>query len=128
MPELETDSKLIQGYRYGFETVLEQDVFPKGLNEDIVRAISAKKGEPAWMTEWRLRAYRHWLKMKEPTWARVDYPKIDFQDIRYYAAPKKAGEGGGEVDPELVKTFEKLGMPVLRARPPGRRRGGCRVR
>ncbi len=112
MPELETDSKLIQGYRYGFETVLEQDVFPKGLNEDIVRAISAKKGEPAWMTEWRLRAYRHWLKMKEPTWACVDYPKIDFQDIRYYAAPKKAGEGGGEVDPELVKTFEKLGVPV----------------
>ncbi len=112
MPELETDSKLVlQEYRYGFVTDVETDELPKGLNEDIVRAISLKKGEPEWMTEWRLKAFRRWQKMTEPTWARVHYPKIDYQDIRYYSAPKTPSVGG-EVDEELSKTFERLGVPV----------------
>src|SRR5690606_16757577 len=78
----------VDQYKYGFETLIETDKAPKGLNEDIIRFISAKKGEPEWMTEWRLNAYKRWLTMQEPTWARVSYPKIDFQDIHYYAAPK----------------------------------------
>ncbi len=111
MPELETDSKLIQEYRYGFETKLEEDTVPKGLNDDIIRHISHKKGEPQWMLDWRLKAFRRWQKMKPPAWARVSYPPIDFQDIRYYSAPKKAGESK-EVDAELAATFEKLGVPL----------------
>ena len=96
---------------------------PKGLNEDTVRFISAKKGEPAWMLEWRLEAYRRWLTMTEPTWANVHYPKIDFQDLYYYAAPKST-EGPkslADVDPELLRTYEKLGIPLQGARDPGRR-------
>ncbi|MCT8989378.1 Fe-S cluster assembly protein SufB [Chelativorans sp. SCAU2101] len=104
----------VDQYKYGFETLIESDKAPKGLNEDIIRFISAKKGEPEWMTEWRLAAYRRWLTMEEPTWARVSYPKIDFQDIHYYAAPK--GMTGprslDEVDPELLRTYEKLGIPL----------------
>jgi Fe-S cluster assembly protein SufB len=111
MPELETDSKLVQAYRYGFETVLEADTVPKGLGEDTIRHISTKKDEPAWMLEWRLKAYRRWLKMKEPHWARVEHAPIDFQNIRYYSAPKQAGQGG-VMDEELKKTFEKLGVPL----------------
>lgn len=102
-------------YKYGFETDIEQDTIPKGLNEDIVRLISEKKNEPDWMLEYRLKAYRHWLTMTEPTWALVDYPKIDFQDIRYFAAPKKNTEAPkslDELDPELIKTFERLGIPL----------------
>ena len=110
--KLETDSKLVQEYQFGFVTDLATDDLPKGLSEEVVRAISKKKNEPEWMTEWRLKAYRRWLKMAEPTWARVSYPKIDYQDIRYYSAPKQAGEGGAEIDPELAKTFEKLGVPI----------------
>ena len=83
MHKLETDSKLVQEYRYGFETTIETDELPKGLNEDIVRAISQKKNEPAWMTEWRLKAFRRWQTMSEPRWARVTYPAIDYQGIRY---------------------------------------------
>ena len=79
----------VDKYKYGFETDIESDMAPKGLNEDTVRFISAKKNEPAWMLEWRLEAYRRWLTMNEPNWARVHYPKIDFQDMYYYAAPKK---------------------------------------
>ena len=78
----------VDQYRYGFETLIESDKAPKGLSEDTVRFISAKKNEPAWMLEWRLEAYRRWLTMTEPTWARVDYPKIDYQDLYYYSAPK----------------------------------------
>ena len=90
MPELETDSKLVNDeYKYGFETVVPVDSLPKGLNEDIIRALSAKKSEPEWMTEWRLKAYRKWLKMAEPKWADVSHPPIDYQDIRYYSAPKR---------------------------------------
>ena len=80
----------VDQYKYGFETLIESDKAPKGLNEDIIRFISAKKDEPEWMLEWRLGAYRRWLTMDEPTWARVDYPKIDFQDIHYYSAPKSS--------------------------------------
>lgn len=104
----------VDQYKYGFETVIESELAPKGLSEDIVRFISAKKNEPAWMLEWRLAAYRRWLTMEEPTWARVSYPKIDFQDLYYYAAPKTtpAPKSLDEVDPELLKTYEKLGIPL----------------
>ncbi|PKL90376.1 MAG: Fe-S cluster assembly protein SufB [Ignavibacteriae bacterium HGW-Ignavibacteriae-2] len=101
-------------YKWGFITDIEADEAPKGLNEEIVRFISNKKNEPDWMTEWRLKAFRHWLKMEEPKWSKVNYPEIDFQDIRYYSAPKKKPqlESIDEVDPELLKTFEKLGIPL----------------
>ncbi|MGU3576497.1 Fe-S cluster assembly protein SufB [Brucellaceae bacterium C25G] len=104
----------VDQYKYGFETIIQMDKAPKGLNEDIIRFISAKKEEPEWMLEWRLKAYERWLTMEEPEWARVDYPKIDFQDIRYYAAPKdQAGPKSlDEVDPELLRTYEKLGIPL----------------
>lgn len=104
----------VDQYKYGFTTDIESDLAPKGLDEDTVRFISAKKDEPAWMLEWRLEAFRRWQTMDEPTWARVHYPKIDFQDLYYYAAPKKkAGPKSlDEVDPELLKTFEKLGIPL----------------
>ncbi|MGE5402936.1 MAG: Fe-S cluster assembly protein SufB [Ignavibacteriales bacterium] len=101
-------------YKYGFVTDIEADSAPKGLNEDIVRFISAKKNEPEWMTQWRLKAYRHWLTMKEPTWQNVKYPPIDYQEIVYYSAPKqkKKLESLDEVDPKLLSTFEKLGIPL----------------
>src|SRR4051812_899911 len=104
----------VDQYKYGFETTVEMDVAPKGLSEDIVRLISAKKSEPEWMTEWRLDAYRRWLTMREPTWARVHYDPIDFQGIHYYAAPKNnpAPKSLDEVDPEILKTYEKLGIPL----------------
>jgi Fe-S cluster assembly protein SufB len=104
----------VDQYKYGFETKVEMDLAPKGLSEDIVRFISAKKDEPEWMTEWRLDAYRRWLTMREPTWARVEYDPIDFNDIYYYAAPKMnaAPKTLDEVDPEILKTYEKLGIPL----------------
>lgn len=104
----------VDQYRYGFETLIESDKAPKGLSEDTVRFISEKKNEPAWMLQWRLEAYRRWLTMTEPTWARVDYPKIDFQDLYYYAAPKpkKTVTSLDEIDPEILKTYEKLGIPL----------------
>src|SRR6516225_3667656 len=104
----------VDQYKYGFETLIESEKAPKGLSEDTVRFISGKKNEPAWMLEWRLEAFRHWLTMREPTWARVEYPKIDYQDIYYYAAPKKKTGPASldEVDPEILKTYEKLGIPL----------------
>ncbi|MGE0564203.1 MAG: Fe-S cluster assembly protein SufB [Pseudolabrys sp.] len=104
----------VDQYKYGFETKIESEKAPKGLSEDIVRFISAKKGEPDWMLQWRLDAYRRWLTMTEPTWARVDYPKIDYNDLYYYAAPKafKAPKSLDEVDPEILRTYEKLGIPL----------------
>src|SRR3990170_2084126 len=104
----------VDQYKYGFETLIEMDKAPKGLSEDIIRFISAKKGEPEWMLEWRLGAYRRWLTLEEPTWARVHYPKIDFQDIHYYAAPKSTPGPTSieEVDPELLRVYEKLGIPL----------------
>jgi Fe-S cluster assembly protein SufB len=104
----------VDQYKYGFVTDIESDKAPKGLSEDTVRFISAKKNEPDWMLQWRLDAYRRWLTMREPTWARVDYPKIDYQDLYYYSAPKqKVGPNSlDEVDPEILKTYEKLGIPL----------------
>ncbi|MFH1016629.1 MAG: Fe-S cluster assembly protein SufB, partial [Pseudomonadota bacterium] len=101
-------------YRYGFVTDIEADAAPPGLSENIIRFISKKKNEPEFMLEWRLKAYRHWLTMKEPTWANVKYPPIDYQKIIYYSAPKRKeeGNGNGEIDPELLKTYEKLGIPL----------------
>jgi len=107
--ELETKE-----YEYGFYTDIEADKFPVGLNEDIVKAISKKKNEPEWMTEWRLEAFKVWKEMTEPEWANVNYPKPDFQNISYYSAPKQKPEleSLDEVDPELLKTFEKLGISI----------------
>src|SRR3990170_2909695 len=101
-----------QEYKYGFVTNIEQDIAPRGLNEDIIRLISSKKNEPEWMLEWRLKAYRHWCTMKEPKWHNVYYPPIDYNNISYYAAPKKKPESLDEVDPELLKTYERLGIPL----------------
>ena len=102
-------------YKYGFVTDVEQDIVAKGLNEDVIRLISQKKGEPEWLLEWRLKAYRVWLKMKEPTWQNVKYDPIDYQAISYYAAPKekKKLSSMDEVDPEIRATFEKLGIPLV---------------
>ncbi len=108
-----------QEYKWGFVSEVEEDKIPKGLNEDVIRLISAKKNEPEFMLEWRLKAYRHWAKLEqseaEPRWANVKYAPIDYQDIIYYSAPKKRGEGPkslDEVDPELLRTYEKLGVPL----------------
>ncbi len=105
-----TDSE----YKWGFVTDIEADEFPKGLNEDVIRRISAIKEEPDWLTEWRLKAYKHWLTLEEPTWAHVHYPKINFEDIRFFSQPKEKPKLNSldEVDPELIKTFEKLGIPL----------------
>jgi Fe-S cluster assembly protein SufB len=101
------------GYKFGFETNIEMDIAPKGLSEDTIRMISAKKQEPAWLLEWRLQSYHAWLTMVEPDWAKVGYPKIDYQDIHYYAAPKRpAPKSLDEVDPELLAMYEKLGIPL----------------
>ena len=107
------DNLVNQPYKHGFVTVIDADIAPKGLNEDVIRLISMKKGEPEWLLEFRLKAYRHWLTMQEPAWPNVKYPKIDFQDIIYYSAPKaKKLKSMDEVDPELLRTFEKLGVPM----------------
>jgi Fe-S cluster assembly protein SufB len=109
------ESHINSDYKWGFTTDIEMDSAPKGLNEDIIRFISAKKKEPEWMLAYRLKAFRYWLTLEEPVWAHVNYPKIDFQDIIYYAAPKKTKQLNSldEVDPELRKTFEKLGISLL---------------
>ncbi|HRL22203.1 Fe-S cluster assembly protein SufB [Alcaligenes sp. SDU_A2] len=109
------DTFLDREYEAGFVTEIESETIPKGLNEDVIRFLSAKKREPEFMLEWRLAAYRQWLTMKEPTWSIVKYPSIDFQDISYYSAPKSKADGPkslDEVDPELLRTYEKLGVPL----------------
>lgn len=109
------DSFVQSDYKYGFYTDIESDSAPPGLNEDTIRFISAKKEEPEWLLEWRLKAYRYWMKMAEPAWPQVGYPPINFQDICYYSAPKKKGDGPKsleEVDPKLLETYEKLGIPL----------------
>jgi Fe-S cluster assembly protein SufB len=112
-PQSEVKILATQEYKYGFVTDIEQETVPPGLNEDIIRLISAKKHEPEWLLEWRLKAFRHWLTMKEPTWANVKYGPIDYQSIRYFAAPKRTGaKEPGEIDPALLKTYEKLGIPL----------------
>jgi Fe-S cluster assembly protein SufB len=104
----------VSEYKYGFFSEIESEKAPKGLNEDVVRFISAKKNEPAWLTEWRLSAYRRWLTLREPRWANVSYPEIDYQDICYYAAPRSASgpKSLEEVDPEILKVYAKLGIPL----------------
>ncbi len=103
-----------QSYKYGFETSVSSETAPMGLNEDVIRFISEKKNEPAWLLEWRLKAYRHWLTMAEPHWGKLDYPPIDYQSIYYYAAPeqKEAPKSLDEVDPQIVDTYKKLGIPL----------------
>ena len=111
----QTVEEVTGDYKYGFVTDIETDKAPKGLNEDVIRFISAKKNEPQWLLDWRLEAYAKWLTMEEPTWAMVDYPEIDFQDIYYYSAPKSAEDGPqslDDVDPELLRTYEKLGISL----------------
>jgi len=116
--EMTDEQQLIQNitdqdYKYGFVTDIEMGEFPKGLNENIVRMISAKKKEPEFMTEWRLKAYRHWLKLDEPKWPKLKYAEVDYDELYYYAAPKKdAPKSLAEVDPELLATFDKLGVPL----------------
>src|SRR4026208_1518290 len=110
-----TIEMLSREYPYGFVTDIEEDSVPAGLSEDVIRLISEKKNEPSWMLEWRLRAYRQWLAMKEPTWANLRYPPIDYQGIRYYSAPKAQTDKPkslDDVDPELLRTYEKLGIPL----------------
>ncbi|RUM54726.1 MAG: Fe-S cluster assembly protein SufB, partial [Methylococcus sp.] len=108
--------KLIgQDYKQGFVTDLDADTFPPGLNEDVIAAISAKKKEPEFLLEWRLKAYRHWLTLKSPEWAFVKFPPIDYQAMSYYSAPKDKGDGPKsieEVDPKLLETYKKLGIPL----------------
>ena len=101
-------------YKYGFSTDVDMDMAPKGLSEDVIRFISAKKDEPSWMLDWRLKAYRAWLKMEEPNWAKLNYPKIDYNDIYFYAAPKSQNKPKSldEVDPEILRMYEKLGIPL----------------
>ena len=112
----ETISEFVKSdYKYGFVTDVEADAAPPGLSEEIVRFISLKKNEPEFLLEWRLKAYRHWLGMKEPSWANVKYPPIDYQSIVYYSAPKQAKPGPqslADVDPKLVETYKKLGIPL----------------
>src|SRR6201989_214958 len=104
----------VDQYKYGFVTDIESEKAPKGLSENTIRFISAKKDEPEWMLQWRLEAYRRWLTMREPTWSRVHYPKIDYQDLYYYSAPKPKKQIGSldEIGPEILKTYEKLGIPL----------------
>ena len=109
------ESLVNRRYEHGFVTDIATETFPPGLDEDVVRAISARKNEPEFMLEWRLRAYRQWLEMQEPTWAHVHYPPIDFQEISYFAAPKSDEDRPkslDEVDPELLETYKKLGIPL----------------
>ena len=108
------ESQVLQPYKYGFQTDIAADVAPPGLSEDTIRLISQKKGEPGWMLDWRLKAYRNWLQMKEPTWSNVKYDPIDYQAISYYAAPKQLPKLASlsDADPKLLETFEKLGIPI----------------
>ena len=121
------ESLVKQEYKYGFVTDVETESAPPGLNEDIIRLISRKKNEPEWLLEWRLKAYRHWLTMTEPTWPNVKYPPIDYQDISYYSAPKQKGDGPkslDEVDPEAAGDLREARHSAARTRAAGRRGGG----
>ena len=108
------DKTIKEKYQFGFVTNIEQDTIPPGLSEDVIRIISSKKNEPDWLLNWRLKAYRQWIKMEEPNWAKIKYPKIDYDSISYYSAPKKKKKlkSLDEVDPEILRTYEKLGIPI----------------
>ncbi|MDR2902537.1 MAG: Fe-S cluster assembly protein SufB, partial [Lactobacillales bacterium] len=112
--ETEINDIVAQNYKHGFETQIDMEMAPKGLSEEVIRFISAKKGEPEWLLKYRLKAYRHFLTMTEPHWGKFTYPPIDYQDLYYYAAPKskKPLKSLDEVDPEILKTYEKLGIPL----------------
>lgn len=103
---------LNQDYQLGFETLIQSETFPKGLNVDVIKAISKKKDEPSWLLDFRLKAYKKWQKMKEPSWAKLDYPMVDYQEISYFSAPKKSLDSLDEVDPKILETYEKLGIPL----------------
>ncbi|MFT7155146.1 MAG: Fe-S cluster assembly protein SufB, partial [Parvicella sp.] len=116
----ETSTETLEGYtksdyKYGFTSNIETELIPKGLNEDTIRLISSKKEEPQWMLDWRLEAFRHWQTLTEPKWPNVKYPPVNYQDIIYYADPKpqKILNSLDEVDPELLKTYEKLGISIV---------------
>ncbi len=114
---MDTQDKLIEEfanreYEHGFVTEVEEETLPPGLDEGVIRFISAKKDEPEWLLEWRLKAYRHWLTMSEPRWPNVHYPEIDYKAISYFAAPAKMLGSLDEVDPEILATYEKLGIPL----------------
>ena len=107
------DTNLEKEYQYGFVTDIESETLPPGLNEKVIKTISLKKKEPKWLLDWRLKAYRHWLKKKEPDWANINYPEIDYQAISYFSAPKKKKlKSLDEVDPQLLETYDKLGIPI----------------
>ncbi len=110
----EARDALARDYEWGFVSDVEQEFAPKGLNEDTIRFISAKKGEPVWMLDWRMKAYHAWLEMEEVEWAKLDIPQIDYQDAYYYAAPKEKPklQSLDELDPEIRRTYEKLGIPI----------------
>ena len=114
LPNAQAREAIAKDYEWGFSSDIEQEFAPKGLNEDTVRFISAKKNEPEWMLEWRLKAYRAWLTMEEVDWAKLDIPAIDYQDAYYYAAPKAKPKLGSldEVDPEILRVYAKLGIPI----------------
>ena len=113
MKPLQTDSRLVDEYAYGFSSILEEDTIPPGLNEQIIRLISAKKQEPDWLLDFRLKAFAWWQRKTEPRWANVEYPPIDYQALRYYSAPKQMGSGGPlPLDPEVKRTFDRLGIPL----------------
>ena len=107
------DSNLEKDYEYGFVTDIESETIPPGLDENVIRTISRKKKEPEWLLDWRLRSYHHWLKKKRPNWANIEYPDIDYQSISYFSAPKKKELSSlDEVDPQLLETYNKLGIPL----------------
>ena len=117
MAEIVKESLTDREYKYGFETQIETEDFPKGLSEDIIHLIADRRNDPDFVREFRIKAYRHWLTLKEPTWAHVTYPPVDFQDLRYYSAPKKKTEADpskslNDIDPELLETFNKLGISL----------------
>ena len=108
------DKTIKEKYKFGFVTNIDQDTIPPGLNEEVIHIISSKKNEPKWLLDWRLKAYRKWIKMNEPNWAKVNYPEIDYDSISYYSSPKKKKKlkSLDEVDPEILRTYEKLGIPI----------------
>ena len=113
MPDKVIEKSISQDYKYGFETTVKQTTLPPGLDEGVIRTLSEIKQEPSWLLEWRMKAFHHWMNMQEPNWAKVHYPSIDYQSISYYSAPKKKNRQSlDEVDPEILKTYEKLGIPL----------------
>ena len=111
--QITIDDSINKEYEYGFVTNIEQDTLPPGLDENVIKIISKKKDEPQWLLDWRLKAFKYWKTLKDPNWAKIKYPEIDYQSISYFSAPKKKKLNSlDEVDPELLKTYDKLGIPI----------------